>query len=119
MYIRRASTTGRASVQPEAEGEGPSADGEMETFYAKVQEVRDKMAQMSQGQQQLLRLHEQSKTAVQVDKTRRIRDQVLRQAKVVKADVDYLEKANAAALGRVRLNEGSISWWHIGQIQRT
>ena len=101
-------------MQPEAEGEGPSADGEMETFYAKVQEVRDKMAQMKQGQQQLLRLHEQSKTAVQVDKTRRIReqmadvtDQVLRQAKVVKADVDYLEKANAAALGRVRLDEGS------------
>lgn len=78
-------------------------------FYSKVQEVRDKMQQMSHGQRQLLRLHEQSKTAVQVDKTRRIReemaavtDQVLHQAKIVKADVDYLEKANADALRRVR-----------------
>jgi t-SNARE complex subunit (syntaxin) len=88
---------------------GTSSDTEMQTFYAKVQEVREKMEQMSAGQRQLLRLHEQSKTAVQVDKTRRIREQmadvtdgVLRQAKIVKADVDYLEKANAEALRRVR-----------------
>jgi t-SNARE complex subunit (syntaxin) len=80
----------------------------MQTFYSKVQEVRDKMTQMSHGQKQLMRLHEQSKTAVQVDKTRRIREemanvteQVLRQAKFVKNDVDYLEKANAEALRKV------------------
>ena len=81
----------------------------MQTFYAKVQEVREKMKQMAAGQEKLFRLHESSKTAVQVDKTRRIReemaavtDQVLKQAKVVKDDVDYLEKANAEAIRRVR-----------------
>lgn len=87
----------------------------MQTFYSKVQEVRDKMQQMSHGQRQLLRLHEQSKTAVQVDKTRRIReemasvtDQVLHQAKIVKADVDFLEKANADALKRVRISPAKV-----------
>ena len=41
----------------------------METFFAKVQEVRDKMQQMQDGQRELLRLHEASKTAVQVRTT--------------------------------------------------
>lgn len=80
----------------------------MQTFYAKVQEIREKMAQMSEGQKKLISLHEASKTAVQVDKTRRIRDQmasvtdqVLQQAKIVKNDVEYLEKANAEAIRKV------------------
>jgi hypothetical protein len=38
----------------------------MEQFFAKVSEVREKMAAMSAGQQELMRLHDESKTAVQV-----------------------------------------------------
>jgi hypothetical protein len=82
----------------------------MQTFYAKVQEIREKMLQMSEGQKRLISLHEASKTAVQVDKTRRIRDQmasvtdeVLKQAKIVKSDVGFLEKANSEALRKVHM----------------
>jgi hypothetical protein len=39
---------------------------DMEQFFAKVSEVREKMAAMSAGQQELMRLHDESKTAVQV-----------------------------------------------------
>jgi hypothetical protein len=38
----------------------------MDQFFAKVSEVREKMAAMSAGQQELMRLHDESKTAVQV-----------------------------------------------------
>lgn len=45
-------------------------DGEentdMDQFFAKVAEVREKMAAMSAGQQELMHLHDESKTAVQV-----------------------------------------------------
>lgn len=39
---------------------------DMDQFFAKVAEVREKMAAMSVGQQELMRLHDESKTAVQV-----------------------------------------------------
>lgn len=49
---------------------GAPADAEettdMDQFFAKVAEVREKMAAMSVGQQELMRLHDESKTAVQV-----------------------------------------------------
>lgn len=96
-------------MQADAEAETSASDAEMQQFYDKVQDVRDKMQQMAGGQKQLIRLHEQSKTAVQVDKTKRIReemasvtDQVLQTAKTVKRDVDYLEKLNAQAQRKVR-----------------
>jgi hypothetical protein len=96
------------AVQADTEAGVPGPGAEMQTFYAKVQEIREKMEQMSEGQKKLISLHEASKTAVQVDKTRRIRDQmasvtdqVLQQAKLVKNDVEYLEKANAEAIRKV------------------
>lgn len=38
----------------------------MDKFFQKVAEVREKMIAMSAGQQELMRLHDESKTAVQV-----------------------------------------------------
>jgi hypothetical protein len=77
----------------------------MEQFFAKVAEIREKMAGMSEGQHELMHLHDESKTAVQADRTRTIREamarqteQIKKQAKVVKNDLDFVDALNARAL---------------------
>lgn len=80
-------------------------DEEMAIFFSKVAEVREKMAGMSKGQQELTRLHEESKTAVQTERTQSIRaamaqqtEQIKKQAKIVKNDLDFLDALNERAL---------------------
>lgn len=91
-------------------------DQEMATFFSKVAEVREKMAGMSVGQQELTRLHEESKTAVQTERTQAIRaamaqqtEQIKKQAKIVKNDLDFLDALNERALDSPENGSGSAA----------
>lgn len=93
------------NVQGDEEAVSEPEDQEMATFFSKVAEVREKMAGMSVGQQELTRLHEESKTAVQTERTQAIRaamaqqtEQIKKQAKIVKNDLDFLDALNERAL---------------------
>jgi hypothetical protein len=101
-----------ASREHHVQSDGAAAvpeppDDEMSDFYSKVSEVRQKMNDMVDGQHELTRLHEESKTAVQADKTRKIREamaeqteKIKKQAKIVKNDLDYLDALNERAMKR-------------------
>lgn len=91
-------------LQGDEEAASEPEDEEMATFFAKVAEIREKMAGMSKGQQEITRLHEESKTAVQTERTQSIRaamaqqtHQIKKQAKIVKNDLDFLDALNERA----------------------
>lgn len=97
---------------------GSVEDGEentdMDQFFAKVAEVREKMAAMSAGQQELMHLHDESKTAVQAEKTKSIREamarqteEIKKQAKIVKNDLDFLDALNQRTIQQPGCEVGS------------